>query len=341
MSNMKGINTASRRPIKRRPRNIPFSSFYFGSTRYKEPTLRALKRVSLFSCLLLLMTAITLLPAFALVGQSEEYYVADYANVLDNDTENRIVDSNKKLFSQTGGEIVIVTVEYLDGYYSDEYAISLFNRWGVGSKERNNGMLLLLAVQEKKAWLTQGAGIADAFDSDTINNLLDRHFFPEFDKGNYDKAVNTVFDKLIDWYEDYYDFDLNSQNNGYGTGYYSQGGYHGGGYGSSPRFGFAAIPIMAVIFIVVLIAIVSSVSRFGRFGWGGRYHTGFFNPMGFLLFNSLRRRPPGGFWGPRGPGGGFPGSGGGFSSGRGGGRGGGGGFSSGGGRSSGGGGGRR
>lgn len=305
-----------------------------------EKTRRAL----LFILTVMLFTAASLLPAYAFVEQSEEYYVADYAHVLSSNTEDRIIKDNQRLFNMSGGEIVIVTVEYLDGYYTDEYAVSLFNSWGVGSRERNNGMLLLLAVQENKAWLTQGDGIADTFTSDKINNLLEDRFFPEFDKGNYDKAVNSLFDKLIDWYESYYSFDINSTNTANNPVYHVRepvSDYSGGGF---RFFGFNIFAIIPFIFIgIIILAIVLSTAGLGfrrRYG----YRTGFFSPSIFFFGSRYFRRPwgrpPGGFGG-RGGGfgsGGFR-SGGGFSSRGGGGRS-GGGFSRG-GRSSGGGGGRR
>ena len=68
------------------------------------------------------------------------------------------------------------------------------------------------------AGCTGKQGLADlgrrncrAFPPDEINSMLEA-LFREFDKGNYDKAVNSLFDKLIDWYENYYDFDINSTN---------------------------------------------------------------------------------------------------------------------------------
>lgn len=301
-------------------------------------------RALLFIISAILIAAASLSPVYAFVEQSEEYYVADYANVLDEDTEDRIIRENQRLFNMTGGEIVVVTVEYLDGYYADEYAVSLFNSWGVGSRERNNGMLLLLAVQENKAWLTQGDGIASAFNSDKINSLLDKHFFPEFDRGNYDKAVNTLFTKLINWYESYYDFDISGTNVPNNPGYHRrEPGSSGGTY--YVGFNFAALfPI--IIFLFVILVIVLSIAGAGyrrRYG----YRTGFFSPFIFFWGGRHHRhrwnRPPGGFGGGFSSGGfrsggGFGGRGG-FSSGGGGGRS-GGGFSRG-GRSSGGGGGRR
>lgn len=148
-------------------------------------------------------------PALALVDKTEEFYVADYADVLKSDTKKDIIEDNDSLFAQTGAQIVVVTVRYLeDDYYADEYAVELFDSWGVGDSEKNNGMLLLLVTEEGKAWLSQGAGIKDAFTNDKINSMLDKYFWEEFDRGNYDKAVDELFDELIEWYEDYYGFKL-------------------------------------------------------------------------------------------------------------------------------------
>jgi uncharacterized protein len=144
--------------------------------------------------------------AWAVVDKSDEFYVADYANVLSSDLEQEIISLNGDLeYYCQGAQIVVVTVEYLDGMYSDEYALQLFNNWGVGSADENNGMLLLLATQENKAWLTVGDGIYDEFDSDTIDSYFNEYFWDDFDDGNYESAVSEMFNALFNWYGEYYD----------------------------------------------------------------------------------------------------------------------------------------
>jgi uncharacterized protein len=110
----------------------------------------------LISASFVLMLALALaVPAFAVVEQSDAYYVADYAGVLSYEIEQKIISSNIDLEQKCkGAQIVVVTVQYLEGIPSDEYAMQLFNDWGVGSKTENNGMLLLLSTEEKKGWLT-------------------------------------------------------------------------------------------------------------------------------------------------------------------------------------------
>lgn len=265
--------------------------------------------------------------AFAVVGQSDSFYVADYSNVLSNETEQMIINYNGSLEQQCqGAQIVVVTVDYLDGMHSDEYAYQLFNDWGVGSADYNNGMLLLLAVQENKAWLAYGLGLNSLIDSDQVDSLLDQYFWKDFDRGNYDEAVTSLFKALLVWYDEQYDAQVvqsgtsASQGNGYTVGYIEPG--------LGTRLSHA---LSSIIKILVVIAVLSAL-----FGGGRRRGGGSWLPW-FLLFNSWnnnRRRGP---WdddhrgGPRGPGG-FGGSGGGFGGGFGGGSGhGGGGFSGGGG----------
>ncbi len=151
-------------------------------------------------------------PALAFIAASEEFYVNDRAEVLSEDTEKTIIEQNRLLEEKTGAQVVVATVRYLEGYYCDEYAVTLFNDWGVGDADKNNGMLLLLATEEKKAWLTQGSGIKKDFSSDYIDKLMDRYFWDDFDNKEYDKAVSNLFDEIIDWYEDEYDIKLTSSS---------------------------------------------------------------------------------------------------------------------------------
>ena len=146
--------------------------------------------------------------AIAVVDQSESFYVADYANVLSDATEQTVIERNALLEQYCHeAQIVVVTVDYLDGMYSDEYAYQLFNDWGVGSAEESNGMLLLLAVQENKAWLAYGYGLSSAM-GDRVDGLLDSYFWHDFDRGDYDAAVTKLLEGLTDFYEELYGVSL-------------------------------------------------------------------------------------------------------------------------------------
>ena len=237
--------------------------------------------------------------ARAVVSQSESFYAADYANVLSNATEEMIINYNGALETQCqGAQIVVVTVDYLDGMYSDEYAYQLFNDWGVGSSEYNNGMLLLLATQENKAWLAYGMGLNSLIDGDDVDKLLEDYFWKDFDRGNYDKAVTRLFEALLEWYDDKYDSSVVKSGTSGAAGSQNSGNESGGSTGTGVFSG--------LIRLVVIIAVLALLFGGNHRGRGG----GSWLPW-FLLFNNWNNRG-----GRGGRGGGF--GGGGFSGGGGG-----------------------
>ena len=260
--------------------------------------------------------------AFAVVDKSDSFYVADYANVLSPETEQMIINYNGALEYQCrGAQVVVVTVDYLDGMKSSEYATQLFNNWGVGSASENNGVLLLLAVQENKFWMVQGMGITSSLTSDNINSLLDNYLAQPFDAGEYDKGVTDVFMQLLYWYDSYYGSQVVASNPDYRGSYTGPNAY-------SPEKSTSSYSMYSgIIQMVIILLIISMFTSRRRYRRGGG--TGFFLP--FWLGSMFGRGSGRGFWddndhrggrGGWGGGGGF--GGGGF--GGGGGWGGGGGF---------------
>ena len=285
-------------------------------------------RFSLCLLLVLLLGLSLSASAFALVEQDPRFYVTDAAGVLSEETEQRIIDYNGALEYQCkGAQIVVVTVEYLDGMYSDQYAYQLFNDWGVGSAEHNNGMLLLLAVKENKAWLAYGLGLSSVLDGDQVGQMLDRYFWSDFDAGRYDSAVTKLFDALLRWYDQLYGSSVISAGQSESTS--TSLPQTTGGLASYDRIGDL---IRFLVVVAILFALFGGRSTGRRYG--GR-RGGSWLPW-LLFFNSAsRNRRQSGWntrsnWPPRG--GGFGGGRGGFGGGFGGGSGrGGGGFSGGGG----------
>ena len=86
----------------------------------------------------------------AVVSQTSDFYVNDSAGVLDNSLKNYIISTNKSLYSQTGAQIVVVTVNSLDGDAIEDYANKLFRQYGIGDSKKNNGVLILLSIQDRK-----------------------------------------------------------------------------------------------------------------------------------------------------------------------------------------------
>ncbi len=122
--------------------------------------------------------------------------MADYAEVLDSDLEAYIVDKNLPLYRNTGAQIVVVTVDYLDGIEIEDYAFSLFNQWKIGSAEKNNGVLLLMVVGENKAWVMQGKGLERTLPSGVLGQILNDYLKNDFLNGRYTAGTKKTFDVL-------------------------------------------------------------------------------------------------------------------------------------------------
>lgn len=145
--------------------------------------------------------------AWAVVDAPDAGYVGDYANVLSDETEQYIIEQSARLDAATGAQIVIVTVDFLDGMTAEEYAYTIFNEWGIGDAEKDNGLLLLLAIGEEDYWAMQGKGLEGILSSGMLGDYLYAYLEPDFAAGAYDAGVKKVFDAFLAWYADYYQLD--------------------------------------------------------------------------------------------------------------------------------------
>ena len=90
------------------------------------------------------------------VSPSSSFYVTDEAGVIAPDTEEYIVQKNAELEQLCGGQIVVVAVDFLDGLNIEDYAYKIFADWNIGDEDKDNGILLLLAIGEENYWCMQG-----------------------------------------------------------------------------------------------------------------------------------------------------------------------------------------
>ncbi len=126
----------------------------------------------------------------------EDFYVLDTANVLNKATENHIIRQNDALSAACGAQIVVVCVPGTEPLGIAEYTTRIMNEWGVGSAERNNGVVLVLAIEDDDYWIQQGKGLEDLLPSGTLKLLLEDHLEPYFAQKQYGEGVRALFDAL-------------------------------------------------------------------------------------------------------------------------------------------------
>lgn len=210
----------------------------------------------LCAALVVCLLASTAYAAGNVLAKPENGYVADVAGVLESDTVDHIVSNNKKLNDATGAAIVVVTVDFLNGKDIDDYALDLFNDWGIGSKDANNGLLILLAIGEDNYYVLQGSGIKKDLPASTLQEYTWNYLENDFAAKDYDAGVHKLFDAFYQWFEDYYAEQMNSGAvQQPGTGQPASRPSSGGFFAGIGNF-FATMGAMAIVVLLIILAIV-------------------------------------------------------------------------------------
>lgn len=133
----------------------------------------------------------------ALPTPTNEFFVNDFANVLSSQTEKYIVERGAAAAETDGTQIVVTTVESLEGRTVDEYALDMLRGWGIGDKEKNNGLLILFAKQDRKIKIEVGYGLEGDINDAKAGRLLDNYAIPELRKDNFDEGLLTLYKAVL------------------------------------------------------------------------------------------------------------------------------------------------
>lgn len=138
------------------------------------------------------LSAILFLIPVILFGQvkfpQNHNYVNDYANLISTQSERQMNGLAQEVKQKTGAEIAVLTVQTLQGLSVEDYATRLFETWGIGEKGKDNGLLILLAMQERKIWIEVGYGLESIITDGHAGQILDEYIVPFLREGNYDKG---------------------------------------------------------------------------------------------------------------------------------------------------------
>lgn len=165
-----------------------------------------------FLIIILALGVLLLTSAFKLPEPSFEFYVYDGADVLDDFTESYIIDVNKELSQKTGAQIVVATVNSLENMDINKYATSLYEKWKIGSKEYDNGLLFLIVPSEGELWIETGYGLEGTLPAGIIKRIINEDILPSFSEGNLNDGVILGFEQLLNYVESEYDITLSSRS---------------------------------------------------------------------------------------------------------------------------------
>ena len=164
------------------------------------------KIVLFLSCIILLNSCISQIGKDNIKSKTSAYfpqrigYVNDYSAVFNDLDKERLGAKLADYKIQTTNEIVIVTLdsEELTTDNFDRYTMDLGNYWGVGTKEMNNGMVILLSPELKRIRISTGLGTEKIVTDEICENILQTLIIPELKNGNYFEGMDKAIDAFIE-----------------------------------------------------------------------------------------------------------------------------------------------
>lgn len=164
--------------------------------------MRALCAIAFLSCLLQ-ASLVGAQPAFpALTGR-----VVDTANILDASTVASIEAQLQAHESDTSNQIVVATVPSLQGYDIADFGVQLASHWQIGTAENDNGVVLLVAPNERKVRIDVGYGLEGALPDALAGDIIRKRILPSFREDQYAVGVKNGVDSIIQAIEGEYQID--------------------------------------------------------------------------------------------------------------------------------------
>jgi len=190
-----------------------------------------MKKIFLFSLLSLLFTF-----AFAQdFPEKPNTLVNDYANVLSADQKQQLETKLVAFNDSSSTQIAIAILKSVGDYDINEYAVELGRKWGVGQSGKNNGIMIVVAVGDRKISIQTGYGLEGALPDIYAKRIIDNDIKPNFRAGNYYAGLDEGTTSIIK---------------------YTKGEYKNDSPKTSSKKGGGGVSIVIIIIIVIVIIII-------------------------------------------------------------------------------------
>ncbi len=215
-------------------------------------------------------------------------YVFDYADLIEDSDEQEMRKTAKVLDDKTKAQIVVVTVNDLSQMELEDYALKIFRDWGIGDKEKNNGLLILVNKeslvknQRGRIRIEVGYGLEGAINDGKAGAILDNFALPAFENREYSRGIKDAFMAVSSEVAKEYGLDLESAELSNLQDYSVEDD------GDISLGTLLAI----IIFIIIILSFIKKLGRryyrrgpfngpfFGPFGGGGGFRGGGFGGFG-------------------------------------------------------------
>jgi len=151
-----------------------------------------------FLKLIFVLVLFLLIPASVYALNLPKYSgrVNDFAQIFSSDFKSSLEQKLNQIETNTTDQIAVVTVKNIQGTTIEDFAEQLFKSWGIGQKGKDNGLLVLVALEERQVRIEVGYGLEPTITDGRAGDIIRNYITPEFKKSNYEKGVNDGIDRI-------------------------------------------------------------------------------------------------------------------------------------------------
>lgn len=162
--------------------------------------------------LFLLLLIFIAFSSFADDVPSYSSYVNDYAGVISEKDKSSMEEVAKEVEEKTGAQIAVLTVKSMSPYTSiDEFGMAVAEKWKVGEKDKDTGIILILAMEERKVRIEVGYGLEGIINDAKAGRILDNTMMPYFRGGDFGAGLRRGVLKIADIIGTEMDIELDAQ----------------------------------------------------------------------------------------------------------------------------------
>ncbi len=146
----------------------------------------------------LLASLIFSTPAFSLsVPDKPSSYVNDYANLLSDTARGKLENELAAFEKETSNQVVVAIFPSLEGGSLEDFSIRLAEKWKLGTKDKDNGVILLIFKEDRAVRIEVGYGLEGALPDAVASLIIQNEIVPAFRAGDYDQGVLSAVSSII------------------------------------------------------------------------------------------------------------------------------------------------
>ena len=123
--------------------------------------------------------------------------VTDYAETLTPEQRAQLEAKLVAFNDSTSSQLAVVIMRSTGNYEIADYAVQLYNKWGIGQAKTNNGVLLLVALEDRKVFINTGYGMEGVLPDALCKRVIERDIKPRFKTGDYYGGIDAATSSII------------------------------------------------------------------------------------------------------------------------------------------------